>query len=182
MRSIEATNPYWNNVSFSYPELADGGPPISDMRGIRLLGPEAFDGELGERLGERVITGMGEWPSPDVMKEQRGIIIPSNIVAEAKAEVGDVIDKLTFAYVIDEQVRGESGINLNELDEWDCPGEVDVGENGYAYCRMAMEIHNLTILGVYEPWDLGNPTLAPNPIFGQILKDVSRQIPYLVQN
>ena len=38
MRSMEATNPYWSNVSFSYPELADGGPPISDMRGIRLLG------------------------------------------------------------------------------------------------------------------------------------------------
>lgn len=165
MRSVEATNPYWSNVSFSYPELADGGPPISDMRAIRLLGPEAFDGQLAERLGERVITGMGEWPSPEVMEDQRGIIIPSNIVAEAKAEVGDVIDKLTFAYVVDEQVRGESGINLNELDEWDCPGDVDVGENGYAYCRMSMEIHNLTILGVYEPWDLGNPTLAPNPIF-----------------
>ena len=69
-----------------------------------LLGPEAFDGQLAERLGERVITGMGEWLSPEVMEDQRHYH-SINIVAEAKAEVGDVIDRLTFAYVVDEQVR-----------------------------------------------------------------------------
>ena len=28
-----------------------------------------------------------------------------------------------------------------------------------------MTVENLTVLGVYEPWDFGNPTLPFNPIF-----------------
>ena len=28
-----------------------------------------------------------------------------------------------------------------------------------------MTITNMTVLGIYQPWDLGNPTLGPNPIF-----------------
>ena len=47
-------NPYWGNVTFDYPELADAGPPISSMRSVRFLGPEAFDGEFAERLGQNL--------------------------------------------------------------------------------------------------------------------------------
>ena len=65
MRSVEATNPYWSNVSFSYPELADGGPPISDMRAIRLLGPEAFDGQLAEHW---VNVSSLEWGNGRLLK------------------------------------------------------------------------------------------------------------------
>ena len=28
-----------------------------------------------------------------------------------------------------------------------------------------MTITNMTVLGIYQLWDLGNPTLGPNPIF-----------------
>ena len=57
-------NPYWGNVTFDYPELAEAGPPISSSRAVRFLGPEAFDGEFADRLGENIIAGLGEWPSP----------------------------------------------------------------------------------------------------------------------
>ncbi|MCP2504393.1 MAG: pentapeptide repeat-containing protein, partial [Candidatus Poseidoniaceae archaeon] len=33
------------------------------------------------------------------------------------------------------------------------------------YCRMEMTATNLTVVGIYDPWDFGNPTLGPNPIF-----------------
>ena len=49
MREIsDDANPYWSNVTFSYPEADANGPPISDMRAIRFLGPNAFDGELAK--------------------------------------------------------------------------------------------------------------------------------------
>jgi hypothetical protein len=52
MRTItDDANPYWSNVTFDFPEALDSGPPISDKRAIRFLGPEAFDGELANRLG-----------------------------------------------------------------------------------------------------------------------------------
>ena len=64
MRTIvDDENPYWTNVTFDYPEAADAGPPISDKRAIRFLGPEAFDGELADRLSENIIAGLGEWPA-----------------------------------------------------------------------------------------------------------------------
>ena len=103
MRAIsDDANPYWDNVTFDYPEAAEGGPPISDKRAIRFLGPEAFDGELADRLGGNIIAGLGEWPTPENMSEQRGIILPSTIASQAQANVGDQLDSLTFAYVVDE--------------------------------------------------------------------------------
>ena len=33
------------------------------------------------------------------------------------------------------------------------------------YCRMWMTVENLTVMGIYEPWDFGNPTLPFNPLF-----------------
>ncbi|MBT5392343.1 MAG: FtsX-like permease family protein [Euryarchaeota archaeon] len=154
------TNPYWGNVTFDYPELADSGPPISNMRSVRFLGPEAFDGEFAERLGENIIAGMGDWPTPENMSAQRGVILPSTIASQAKANVGDVLETLTFAYVVDESTLLEGTVNNDN-----CDGEVTPEQNEMVYCRMAMTATNLTVVGVYEPWDLGNPTLGPNPIF-----------------
>ena len=153
-------NPYWGNVTFDYPELAEAGPPISTMRSIRFLGPEAFDGEFADRLGENIIAGMGEWPSPENVSAQRGVILPSTVASEAKANVGDVLDSLSFHYVVDESTLFE-GTVTNE----NCDGEVTPEENEMIYCRMEMTATNLTVVGIYDPWDFGNPTLGPNPIF-----------------
>ncbi len=162
MREItSATNELWENVSFDYPELENAGPPISSMRGIRLLGPEAFDGELADRLGERIIFGLGNWSSADIVENKSGVFLPSNIASEAQAKVGDKLDKLTFAYVVDRKAGG----GFEDSSEWDCEGTIDVGNNGYAYCRINMTLTDLEILGIYEPWPFGNPTLSPNPIF-----------------
>ncbi len=161
MRAItDDANPYWGNVTFDYPEAAEAGPPISDKRAIRFLGPEAFDGELADRLGGNIIAGLGEWPTPENMSEQRGIILPSTIASQAQANVGDQLDSLSFAYVVDESTIFEGTVN----DE-NCAGEVTPEENEMIYCRMIMTVENLTVMGIYEPWDFGNPTLAFNPIF-----------------
>ena len=162
MRSItDSDNPYWLNTTWKYPELREDGPPISDYRSIRLMGPEAFDGEFAKRFGANIIQGQGEWPSPENMTEQRGVILPSNIASQARAEVGDVLDEITFVYVIDSEFFDSGGVDLVE----NCPGIASASENGKIYCRMPMTITNMTVLGIYQPWDLGNPTLGPNPIF-----------------
>ncbi len=161
MRAIsDNENPLWDSMNFDYPEALDAGPPISDKRAIRFLGPEAFDGELADRLGENIIAGLGEWPTPENMSVNRGIILPSTIASEAQAKVGDVLDELTFAYVVDESTLFEASIT-----EDNCAGEITPENNEMIYCRMWMTVENLTVLGIYEPWDLGNPTLPFNPIF-----------------
>ena len=164
-------NPYWGNVTFDYPELGDAGPPISSSRSVRFLGPEAFDGEFADRLGENIIAGLGEWPSPENVSSQRGVILPSTVASEAKANVGDVLDSLTFAYVVDESTLFEATVT-NE----NCDGEVTPEQNEMVYCRMPMTATNLTVLGIYQPWDLGNPTLGPNPIFTtwEVLEETQR--------
>ena len=141
-------NPYWGNVTFDYPELSEAGPPISQMRSVRFLGPGSFDGEFADRLGQNIIAGMGEWPTPENMSAQRGVILPSTIASQAKANVGDVLDSLAFHYVVDESTIFE-GTVTNE----NCDGEVTPEENGYVYCRMEMVATNLTVVGVYDPWD-----------------------------
>ncbi|MEC8143112.1 MAG: ABC transporter permease, partial [Candidatus Thermoplasmatota archaeon] len=161
MRAIsDNENPLWDSVNFDYPEALDAGPPISDKRAIRFLGPEAFDGELADRLSENIIAGLGEWPTPENMSENRGIILPSTIASEAQAKVGDVLDELTFAYVVDESTLLEASIT-----EDNCAGEITPENNEMIYCRMWMTVENLTVMGIYEPWDFGNPTLPFNPIF-----------------
>ena len=111
MRSMEANeNPLWEDISFNYPELEDAGPPISEMRGIRFMGPGAFDGELADRFGANIIDGLGEWPSPEAMEDQRGLILPSNIVSDARASVGDRIDSLSFVYVTQTSEIGSDSI------------------------------------------------------------------------
>ena len=162
MRSItDDENPFWLNVTFKYPELEDAGPPISDMRSIRLMGPEAFDGELASRYGERIIQGQGEWPDPVNMSSQRGVILPSNIASQAEAEVGDVLETVEFVYVVDSEFFDSGGVELVES----CPGVASASPNGKIYCRQSIIMTNMTVVGIYQPWDLGNPTLAANPIF-----------------
>ena len=161
MREISASsNPYWSNVTFTYPEADANGPPISNMRAIRFLGPGAFDGELADRLGENIIPGLGEWPSSENMTRDRGIILPSTIASQAQANVGDTLDSLTFAYVVDESTLVEGSIT----DE-NCDGEITPENNEMIYCRMWMTVEELKVVGIYEPWDFGNPTLPFNPIF-----------------
>ena len=161
MRTIvDDENPYWTNVTFDYPEAADAGPPISDKRAIRFLGPEAFDGELANRLSENIIAGLGEWPTPENMTEKQGIILPSTIASEAQANVGDTLESVTFVYVVD-----ESTIFEGTVTEDNCAGEITVENNEMMYCRMPMTVENLTVMGIYEPWPFGNPTLPFNPIF-----------------
>jgi ABC-type antimicrobial peptide transport system permease subunit/uncharacterized protein YjbI with pentapeptide repeats len=159
MDSISSTNnTNWENVTFEYPELVSSGPPITDTRAIRLLGPGAFDGELAKRLGDQIIYGMGNWSSPEEVEAQRGVFIPSNIASAAQAQAGDHLDVVTFLYVVDKKLAIEGGVE-------DCPGSTDIGETGHEFCRMKISLTNVTIMGIYEPWPFGNPTLAPNPIF-----------------
>ena len=146
-------------LTFDYPEAADAGPPISDKRAIRFLGPEAFDGELADRLSENIIAGLGEWPTPENMTDKQGIILPSTIASEAQASVGDTLESVTFVYVVDESTILRNG------DEDNCAGEITVENNEMMYCRMPMTVENLTVMGIYEPWPFGNPTLPFNPIF-----------------
>ena len=166
-------NPYWGNVTFDYPEAAEAGPPISDKRAVRFYGPEAFDGELAERYSENIIAGAGEWPSPENMTANRGVILPSTIASEAQANVGDVLDTLTFAYVVD-----ESTIVEGTVTEENCAGEITPENNEMIYCRMWMTVENLTVMGIYEPWDFGNPTLPFNPIFStwEVMTEDQRSI------
>ena len=173
MRAIsDNENPLWDAMNFDYPEAQDAGPPISDKRAIRFLGPEAFDGELADRLGENIIAGLGEWPTPENMSSNRGIILPSTIASEAQAKVGDVLDELTFTYVVDESTLLEASVT-----EDNCAGEITPENNEMIYCRMWMTVENLTVMGIYEPWDFGNPTLPFNPIFTtwEVLEEPQRE-------
>ena len=95
------------------------------------------------------------------MTNQRGVILPSTIASQAKASVGDVLEEITFVYVVDSDFFDTGGVELVQ----NCPGVASASENGKIYCRMPMTITNMTVLGIYQPWDLGNPTLGPNPIF-----------------
>ena len=174
MRAIsDNENPLWDTMNFDYPEALEAGPPISDKRAIRFLGPEAFDGELADRLSENIIAGLGEWPTPENMSANRGIILPSTIASEAQAKPGDVLDELTFAYVVDESTLLEATI-----DDENCAGEITPENNEMIYCRMWMTVENLTVMGIYEPWDFGNPTLPFNPIFStwEVLEEEQRQV------
>jgi len=135
------------------------GPPIVNTRAISFLGPGAFDGVLADRLSENIIYDMGEWVSPEEMEAQRGVYIPSDIASESDAVVGDKLDFLTFNYYTESDYIGE-------IEDDECAGELIFGgENGYIHCQFAMTVENLTILGIYEPWPQGNPTLAANPIY-----------------
>ena len=146
------------------------GPPIADSRAITFLGPGAFDGVLADRLSEQIIYDMGEWVSAEEVESQRGVYIPSDIASEADAVVGDKLEFLTFNYFTDSDYIGE-------IEDDDCDGEIVYGsENGFMHCQHSMTVENLTILGVYEPWPQGNPTLSANPIYStfHVLNETQR--------
>ena len=153
----------WDNMTFLYPELRDAGPPITLQRSIRFLGPNAFEdgGPQGfqARLSENIIPGQGSWPTHVNLTAERGIVVPSTVAAEADASVGDRVDVLRFHYAVDAVLLPE------QIETSTCEGTIQTGENGYQYCMLTAELRNTTILGIYKPWDLGNPSLGPNPIF-----------------
>ena len=124
------------------------------------MGPEAFDGEFAKRYGANIIQGQGEWPSPENMTDNRGVILPSNIASQAKANVGDVLDEITFVYVIDSEFFDTGGVDLVQ----DCPGSICFREwqNLLSY---AYDYYQYDRNGNISTRDLGNPTLGPNPIF-----------------
>ena len=159
----------WETTSFEYEYTT--GPPTINSRAISFLGPGAFDeGVLADRYSANIIYDMGEWSSPEVVEERRGVFLPSDLASDAGAAVGDEIDKLTFLYTT---VSAEPG----GLEEDDCDGEIFVSaENGFMHCQKPMTITNLTVLGIYEPWPQGNPSLPANPIYTTwtVLEDEDR--------
>ena len=135
------------------------GPPVVNQRAISFLGPGAFDGVLADRLSENIIYGMGEWESADVMENQRGVYVPSDVASAANADVGDVLSSLSFTYTVESK--------FGEFEDGECD-EVKIStleEVILAHCQKIMTLENMTILGIYEPWPQGNPTLAANPIY-----------------
>jgi len=172
IKSVTSINGTWQNYDGIYPELLDGGPPISNRRSVRLLGPGAFDGELAERLSKNIINGEGSWPTPEQANSTRAVIIPASVANQANAEVGDVLESITFSVTTD---RADI---TDGLDEDDCQGKLEAAENEFQYCKINMIVTNLTIHGIYEEWDIGNPTLAPNPFFitWTALEDAQRKV------
>ena len=135
------------------------GPPVVNQRAISFLGAGAFDGVLADRLSENIIYGMGEWASAEMVEEQSGVYIPSDVASSANAEVGDVLTSLSFSYTTESK--------FGEFDEGVCD-EVKIStieETILSHCQKIMTLENMTILGIYEPWPQGNPTLAANPIY-----------------
>jgi len=133
----------------------NNGPPISDERAITFLGPGAFDGVLADRLSENIIYERGSWATLEDVEESRGVYIPSDVASKAGAEAGDFLERLEFAYTV------ESAL---DIEAEDCEGEI-YNSREVEHCQVLMVVENLTILGIYDPWPQGNPTLAANPIY-----------------
>ena len=70
------------------------------------------------------------------MSNQRGVILPSNIASQAKANVGDVLDEITFVYVIDSEFFDTGGVDLVQ----DCPGMPLLLKTAKSTARMPMTI------------------------------------------
>ena len=135
------------------------GPPVVNQRAISFLGDGAFDGVLADRLSENIIYGMGEWESAENVANQSGLYIPSDVASTANAEVGDIISNLSFTYTT------ESKFGDFEEDQCDEIKTSTLDELVLSHCQKIMTLENMKILGIYEPWPQGNPTLAANPIY-----------------
>tara|TARA_Y100000746_G_scaffold191270_1_gene171332 strand:- start:820 stop:4011 length:3192 start_codon:yes stop_codon:yes gene_type:complete len=180
MQNVESENP---GHSWGAEDIWDyaytTGPPVADTRAITLMGPGAFDGIIADRLSENVINvegNEGVWKTGAEVADERGVYIPSDIASSSNAAVGDSLTNLTFAYTTDSAYLGD-------LNEEDCDGEIlIIAETGFMHCQLLITIHNVTILGIYEPWPQSNPTLAANPIFTtwEILSESQRKV--LVDN
>jgi ABC-type antimicrobial peptide transport system permease subunit len=135
------------------------GPPVVNQRAVSFLGPGAFDGVLADRLSENIIYGMGEWESADVMAQQRGVYVPSDVASAANADVGDVLSSFNFTYTTQSK--------FGDFDDGECDSVKisTLDELILTHCQKVMTLENMTILGIYEPWPQGNPTLAANPVY-----------------
>ncbi|MGB2276521.1 MAG: FtsX-like permease family protein, partial [Candidatus Poseidoniaceae archaeon] len=170
---VDDTNLNWTSDVFEYPELADAGPPSSTVRAVRFIDDSGFDGVFADRVKDTVITGLGEWPNASTAVDQRSIMLPASVASDARAEVGDVLESLTFAMVVDRNLAVEGGIA-----EADCQGgDIKPSENGMVYCRMLVTVNNLTVAGVYEEAPLANPTIPANALILHldVLEEAQRQ-------
>ena len=163
---IAATGPTgdWGNVSWDYPEALESGPPINGDRTLRLYGDGIWDGELGERHSTRGQDSRiiyGSWPASAAdAAANRSIVLPSEVASSAGVGVNDTISSLTFTYV----TGYLSYLNIGDGFD-DCQGEEDFNaQSQYAYCRVNMTVHNLTVAAVYQEGGAGNPTLLFNPV------------------
>lgn len=158
MKNINSSNEFRNWESENIWEYDyNNGPPISNERAIAFLGPGAFDGVIADRLSENIIYERGEWATAEVVEDKRGVYIPSDVASKAGAEAGDVLDRLEFAYTTESNLPGG-------LDEEDCAGELYFTEQ-VVHCQVTLTVENVQILGIYDPWPQGNPTLAANPVY-----------------
>ena len=139
---------------------------------MRFIDDSGFDGVFADRVKDTVITGLGEWPNASTAVDQRSIMLPASVASDARAEVGDVLESLTFAMVVDRNLAVEGGIS-----ESDCQGGDIKAENGMVYCRMLVTVNNLTVAGVYEEADLANPTIPANALILHldVLEEAQRQ-------
>jgi len=163
---IAATGPTgdWENVSWDYPEALESGPPINGDRTLRFYGDGIWDGELGERHSTRGQDSRiiyGSWPASAAdAAANRSIVLPSEVASSAGVGVNDSISSLTFTYV----TGYLSYLNIGDGFD-DCQGEEDFNaQSQYAYCRVNMTVHNLTVAAVYQEGGAGNPTLLFNPV------------------
>ncbi|MEC7111001.1 MAG: pentapeptide repeat-containing protein, partial [Candidatus Thermoplasmatota archaeon] len=170
---VDDTNLNWTSDVFEYPELADAGPPSSTVRAVRFIDDSGFDGVFADRVKDTVITGLGAWPNASTAVDQRSIMLPASVASDARAEVGDTLESLTFAMVVDRNLAVEGGI-----PEADCQGgDIKPSENGMVYCRMLVTVNNLTVAGVYEEAPLANPTIPANALILHldVLEEAQRQ-------
>ena len=131
--SSDTANSYRGNVTFYYTKLGATDAPISRMRFRRLLGRGAFDGDLADRLGQNISAGMGEWATPENMRGQCEVILPSTIACQGKVIGGDVLDSLACRYRVDDSTIFEETVSIDN-----CDGEVTPAENGFVYYGMEM--------------------------------------------
>jgi ABC-type antimicrobial peptide transport system permease subunit/uncharacterized protein YjbI with pentapeptide repeats len=158
VESVTSSNPLLENESFDFPEANANGPPVFSKRMLRLLGPGAFDGELAERHEKQMLNDV-PWPSHQDMVDNRSVILPASIAGPLGVKVNDTIESLDFGYVLDTAVDPE------KIDRSQCPGFVERTGGGLQHCRETMVVENLTVSGIYEDWQFGNPTFGFNPIF-----------------
>lgn len=162
MESANSTDPLrdWDTEGIWDYEYRNG-PPVFDGRAITFLGPGAFDGVLADRLSENLIGEESIWVSPEEVEAQRGVYIPSDVASKANAEVGDILRTLNFSYTSESALPGS-------MDEDDCEGKIYSSREGVLHCQQVLIVENLTILGIYAPWDQGNPTLSANPVYATL--------------
>ncbi|MEC9354097.1 MAG: ABC transporter permease, partial [Candidatus Thermoplasmatota archaeon] len=139
----------WSQVAVTIPFSEESGPPTSEYRPVRLLGPSAYDGVLAERHASRLLSGT--WPDDgDEAVALRYISLPSQVASEANAGVGDRLSSLTFTY--------------DKYAIQGCVGE-EVSWQLFSYCRVSVTLTNLTIGSIYDDTIIASPVTSQLPVF-----------------